>query len=123
MPIYVFKHPEKEQYVELAQSMSEKHIYFDDDGLRWERVYFSPQFNTQGKIDAFDNKKFVDKTGKMKGTYGDLMDYSKELSEERESKMGYDPVKKAYFDNYKKKNGRKHVNDVEKTSNSFGDIV
>ena len=81
MPIYVFKHPEKEQYVELAQSMSEKHIYFDDDGLRWERVYFSPQFNTQGKIDAFDNKKFVDKTGKMKGTYGDLMDYSKELSE------------------------------------------
>ena len=32
-------------------------------------------------------------------------------------------LKKAYFDNYKKKNGRKHVNDVEKTSNSLGDIV
>ena len=123
MPIYVFKHPEKEQYTEIAQSMSEKHVYFDNNGLQWERVYFSPQFNTHGKIDAFDNKGFVDKTGKMKGTYGDLMDYSKELSEERESKMGYDPVKRAYFDDYKKKNGRKHVHDVEKTSNLLGDIV
>lgn len=123
MPEYVFKHPDKEDYIEIFQSMAEEHVYSDEDGLKWERVYYPPTFSTFGSISAFDKKGFSDKTGKMKGTYGDLMDYSQELSEERESVMGYDPVKRAYFDDYKKKNGAKHVGDVEKTSNSLGEIV
>jgi hypothetical protein len=51
----------------------------------------------------------------MKGTYGDLLDYSAELSEKRASKDGEDPLKRKYFEEYKKKRGgKKHLKDVPK---------
>lgn len=83
----------------------------------WERVYELPQLNTSGgaKIDPFDNKSFVNKTGNMKGTYGDLMDYSAELSEKRAAQAGgEDPLKRKHFDNYKKQTGKKHLRDKPK---------
>ena len=52
----------------------------------------------------------------MKGSVGDMLDYSKELSEKRaESNGGVDPVKQKYFKNYEKKNGVKHVADKKTT--------
>jgi hypothetical protein len=38
----------------------------------------------------------------MKGTYGDLIDYSSEMSNKREEKCGTeDPIKRKYFNEYK----------------------
>jgi hypothetical protein len=125
MPEYIYKHPNKKDYVELVQSINEEHTFYDEDGLQWDRVYTALNFNTHSKIDAFDKRAFTEKTGKMKGTYGNMLDYSKELSMEREDRLGYDPVKKSYFDAYEKKVGKKHVEDKVKTNldNDFASIV
>ena len=83
----------------------------------WERIYDLPQVNIgNSKVDnPFDNNAFVEKTGKMKGTYGDLLDYSAELSERRAALTGKeDPVKRKYFDDYTKKTGKKHLRDRPK---------
>ena len=43
----------------------------------------------------------------MKGTFGDMMDYSSELSQKRAEKAGgIDPVKKKHFENYEKAVGK-----------------
>ena len=54
MPEYVYKHPKKEQYIELVQSVNDEHIFYDEDGLKWDRVYSPINFSTHSKIDAFD---------------------------------------------------------------------
>lgn len=94
--------------------MTDDHVYFEE-GVEWKRVWCNPRVNTVGqKIDPFDSKGFVEKTGKMKGTIGDMMDYSAELSEKRAEKTGVDPVKRKFFDNYQKENGKKHLLDRPK---------
>jgi len=121
MPEYIFEHPKTKKQVSIIQSINDVHEYWED-GVKFDRVWCNPQLNTAGgKIDAFDKKKFVDKTGRMKGTYGDLLDYSKELSEERKSKLGHDPEKDRHFDDYEKKVGKKHLLDKRhvKTENNF----
>ena len=82
----------------------------------WERVYEAPQINmgnsTAKKIDPWDNTSFVDRTKHMKGTYGDLENHSRELSEKRakESITGEDPLKRKYLNNYaKRRGGKKHM--------------
>lgn len=115
MPLYVYKHPNKEDYIEVVQSMNEKHIYVDDSGLEWERVWINPQLNTDANINPFDNNHFVNKTGNMKVSYGDMLDYSKELSEKRKSMHGgTDPVQQKYFKEYsKQRNGAKHNDELK----------
>ena len=85
MPVYIYKHPKKEEYIEVIQSMNEDHVYFDEDGLEWNREFTNPQLNCESNIDPFDNNAFIEKTGKMKGTYGDMIDLSSEMSEKRKS--------------------------------------
>ena len=109
MPIYVFKHPEKEEYKEAFFSMNdEKSLVID--GIEWQRVYNSPNLNTEASIDPWSTNDFVNKTQDKKGSLGDIMDASAELSNKRaESNGGVDPIKSKYFDNYsKKRNGAKH---------------
>jgi len=115
MPLYVYKHPNKEKYIEVVQSMNEKHIYVDESGLEWKRVWINPQLNTDANIDPFDNNHFVNKTGNMKGSYGDMLDYSKELSNKRKSMHGgIDPVQQKYFKEYsKQRNGAKHHDELK----------
>ena len=129
MPVYTYINPEDpKDIVEIVQSMSDTHEY-EKDGVKWDRMWEKPKFNREGssKIDAFDKKRFVDKTGKMKGTYGDILDYSKELSEERKSKMGYDPEQKKFFKNFEKEKGYKHHKDrpkkLENDFISFSDLT
>jgi predicted nucleic acid-binding Zn ribbon protein len=126
MPEYYYQNEKTGEVKAVFQSMSEKHEY-EDGGVKWQRVWQNPQLNTKGsKVDPFDKKKFVDKTGKMKGTYGDMLDMSKELSEERKSKIGYDPEQKKFFGEFEKKNGYRHHKDkpdkVENDFVSFSDI-
>jgi hypothetical protein len=114
MPIYIYKHPEEEDYREIIQTMSEAHVY-SEDGVEWKRVFTVPQASIDTKINPFSSKEFVEKTGNKKGTFGDMMDYSAEMSRQREEKVGTDdPVKRKFFDDYKKKNKVDHVHDKPK---------
>ena len=45
MPSYIYKHPEEEKYIEVIQSMNEEHIYFDESGLQWQRVWTNRSYN------------------------------------------------------------------------------
>jgi|TARA_A200000159_G_C7299957_1_gene329621 hypothetical protein len=106
MPIYTYKHPEKEEYIEIFQSMNEEHSYKCEKGLQWKRVFTSPQISANVITDPWDKNTFVNETKNMKGTIGDMMDKSAELSNMRAEKNGgVDPVKQKYFDNYKKERG------------------
>lgn len=109
MPIYLFKHPEKEKYKEAFFHMDEEKI-LKIDGVKWQRVYSAPNLNTEAPINPWDNNDFVNKTKNKKGTVGDIMDASAELSAKRaEQNGGIDPVKQKYFKDYaKKRNGTKH---------------
>lgn len=126
-PLYSYYNPDDESdTIEIVQSVNDKHEYVKN-GIKWARLWQNPQLNVKGgKVDPFDKKKFVDKTGKMKGTYGDMLDMSKELSEERKSKVGFDPEQKRFFGEFEKKNGYRHHKDkpdkVENDFVSFSDI-
>jgi len=109
MPLYTYEHPENGKTIDLIQSMNDKHIYVDDSGLKWNRVFYSPQTSIDAEIDPFDKQAFKDKTNNKKGTYGDFLDKSKELSQKRKDKCGYDPIQKKFFKEYSsKRRGVKH---------------
>jgi hypothetical protein len=109
MPIYIYKHPEKEEYIEVLQGMNDEHVY-EQDGLAWERVFLAPNASIDSDVDPFNGRQFVDATAAKKGTMGDMLDYSKELSQKRASvNGGVDPVKEKYYKKYSdERNGAKH---------------
>jgi len=113
MPIYIYKHPTEEEYEEVIQSMNDPHTY-SKDGVEWERVFFAPNMAVSASDDPFSANNYVEKTANMKGTVGDLLDYSAELSERRaEANGGVDPVKeKALKDYSKKTGGKKHTSQL-----------
>ena len=115
MPIYVYKHPEEDLYEEVVQGMNDPHI-FSKDGIEWQRVFLSPNAAISTADDPFNGNSFVEKTANMKGTFGDMMDYSAELSERRsEERGGEDPMKKKLFKDYEKRVGKKHIEDKSKS--------
>ena len=109
MPLYCFSNPKTGEVRDVFFHMNDEKVYIDDDGLEWNREYFSPELNTNGTVDPWDSKSFVDKT-RNKGTMGDLLDRSADLSKERASQNGgVDPVKEKYYKNYSKnRNGAIH---------------
>jgi len=117
MPEYLYKHPETEEVVSVFQGMQDKHEYIDSEGVEWSRVFTNTSFSLDSSnIDPFSEKQFVEKTGNMKGTYGDMLDYSKELSQQRSEILGKeDPLKRKTFDKYKKERGFAHPNDRPKS--------
>ena len=111
MPIYIYKHPEEDIYEEVVQGMNDPHV-FSKDGIEWQRVFLSPNAAIASSDDPFSSNAFVEKTANMKGTFGDMMDYSAELSEKRAEKSGgEDPLKKKMFSDYEKRVGKKHFAD------------
>lgn len=110
MPLYLYQNEETGEVKEIFQSMNEKHEYFED-GVEWKRVFTVP--NATITNDAFNTQGFIDQTSSQKGTVGDLLDKSQELSEKRaKDNGGVDPLKKKYFQDYsKKRDGRKHPSD------------
>ena len=103
--IYIYKHPSEERYIELIQSMNDEHVFFDESGLQWERVWTVPNMGIDTKINPLSEQKFLDKTAKS-GTYGDLLDRSKEWSHMRAEKNGgVDPVEKAANEKWSKERG------------------
>ena len=110
MPIYLFQNPQTEETIELFFGMNDEKKYVDEDGTEWNRLYYSPQLSTEASIDPWSNSDFVNKTANMKGTVGDMMDKSAELSSIRAEKNGgVDPVKEKYFNKYaESRRGQRH---------------
>ena len=94
MPIYLFKNPDNEEYVEVHQKMAENHVFIDDKGVEWERVWTAPTTSIGLQADSDSHQQFVNKTAGW--SVGDMWDYSKEMSEKRKSKRGYDHIGEAH---------------------------
>lgn len=114
MPIYIYQNPKTNEYIEVVQSMNDPHVYFDESGLEWKRVFIPSQLNTESSINPWDKNDFVEKTKNTKGSYGDMLDRSAELSCKRaDQNGGIDPIKQKYFSEYsKKRGGAKHIKDT-----------
>lgn len=117
MPMYIFEHPKTGEQAEVFFGMNEEKKHIDEEGTEWKRVFVSSQLSTEGSIDPWDNADFVNKTGNKKGSYGDILDLSQELSDKRASQNnGVDPVKQKYFKDYsKQRGGKKHPAEMKKS--------
>tara|TARA_R110000824_G_scaffold17971_9_gene71955 strand:- start:8436 stop:8822 length:387 start_codon:yes stop_codon:yes gene_type:complete len=111
MPIYVYKHPEEEKYREVFQRMNDEHVY-SEDKVEWQRIFLSPNASIDNSIDPFSNRQYIEATSNKKGTVGDMMDLSAELSAKRAEKSGgKDPLKEKFYNKYsKERGGAEHPN-------------
>ena len=114
--IYCFQHPKTMKVIEVHQGINEKHEYVDNLGIKWNRLFTSPQMSTSTQLDPFSTEQFVEKTGSQRGSVGDMMDRSAELSAKRAEKAGgTDPLRLKYFDGYaKKRRGNRHPSDPKR---------
>lgn len=112
MPIYTFENPGTGETVDVIQAMNDAHTYVDDSGTEYQRVYYTPNMAIDSQFDAFSSKDFAEKTRGKKGTIGDLISKSKELSEKRGGASN-DPVLKNFYSSYQKDNGVKHSNEIK----------
>ena len=102
MPEYRFSNPNNDkEYIDVFFHMDDNKAYIRD-GIKWNRIFTIPQSSIDTKVDAWDSKSFLKATNK-KGTIGELMDRSSELSEKRGGRS--DPLKQKYYENYSKKRG------------------
>jgi hypothetical protein len=117
MPIYTYKNQLTDEYKDVFQSMNDKHEYFGESGDEdnWVRIFYSPNASIDTSIDPFSCKDFNNRTESKKGTVGDMLDYSKEMSQRRADLAGgKDPVKEKYFENYsKERKGAKHPEQIK----------
>lgn len=119
MPIYPYKNTETGETRDVFLSVDERDSYKGEDGTEdcWKRQLTKPFMNvdSSSSIDPFNKEEFKKVTNNKKGTVGDLLELSEELSEKRAEKNGgEDPVKRKHFDEYKKKTGKRHQEDVPK---------
>lgn len=114
MPQYLYVEPDTGKIVEITQGMNDEHVFFDETGKKWNRVFTVPNASIDTiNIDPFSQKDFLKKTAKA-GTVGSLMDRSKEMSEKRKDKAGYDPIQQKFFKDYSKsRRGRKHSEEIK----------
>lgn len=113
MPIFIYSNPKTGEIREIVQSVHEEHTFVDEDGVAWNREYTVPTASIDSKLDPFSASDFARKTN-TKGTLGDIIDRSKEMSIKRSDKLGYDPIQEKHYENYsKRRNGHEH-NDVRK---------
>ena len=117
MPLYCYRNSQTGEEVEIIQGMNDVHEFIDSSGFKWDRVFFAPNASIDTNVDAFSQQKFVERTASKKGSYGDVLDYSAEMSAKRAEKAGgVDPIKKQYLEDYsKKRNGAKHLSEKPKT--------
>lgn len=112
MPIYLFKNPKTNKVVSVFQLMNDEHTY-SEAGIKYERVFTVPNASIDSQIDPNSAQQFVEKTGKMKGTLGEIWDYSKEMSEKRSKNAGIDPIREKSEAAYsKKRRGMKYKEKV-----------
>lgn len=120
MPLYTYQNPQTGEAIDLIQTMTEQHSYIDENGLEWKRVFQVPNAAVDSRIDANNPLAFIDATKNKKGTFGDLIDKSAELSDKRASTHGgQDPVKQKFLNDYSNKTkGKKHPSLLKKSYES-----
>lgn len=112
MPVYLFKNPNTEEIVHVVQSMNDDHEY-SENGVKFERVFTIPNATIDDNIDPNSSQAFIEKTGKMKGTLGEIWDYSQELSNKRKKMYGEDPVRQKAESKYSsKRKGMKYKSKI-----------
>ena len=63
MPLYDFKHPERDEYIELSFGMNDDKAYIDEEGVEWQRVFEIP--NARPPNRSFDpDKPIYDSKGR-----------------------------------------------------------
>lgn len=119
MPFYIYQNEKTGEVKEILQSMNDVHEYFGENGneKNWKRIFTIPQASIDTKQDPFNANDFLDRTKSKKGTYGNMIDYSKELSQKREAIIGgKDPIKENYYKEYSKnRRGALHPDKLKKT--------
>jgi len=110
MPSYIFQHPKTEEYIEILQKMNEPHVYVDDSGVEWNRVFTIPNALISDNLINADttSKEFARKTSEKNYTLGDMWDLSAELSEKRKRVNGKDLTKEKAKKDYERKTGKPH---------------
>ena len=118
MPNYIYQNGETGEIIEIFQKMSDDHVYIDENGLKWNRLFTPPQMSFDVQCDPHSVKDFARVTNKP-GTIGDLWDRSAELSAKRADKNGgIDPVKEKFFEKYsKERGGQKHLEQIKQETN------
>lgn len=116
MPEYPLKSGKKIQYFFFSMNDAPKiGSEVEIDGKKWKRIIIEPpkaQIDSISKSNIDTPKDFADVTGKKNGTYGDLIDLSKELSEKRKEKFGTDKVKEKFEKEHKRRRrGRDSLRD------------
>ena len=112
MPFYIFLNPETGEEKDVLQKMDENHVYIDENGLEWTRVFTPTNFSMDGKINPMSKEEFISKTSNKNYTLGEIQDTARELSEKRAGQHGHDPIQKAWFKNYSaKRKGKVHPSD------------
>lgn len=112
MPQYVFQDERDGTIHEVFQGMNDEHRAFSSDGYELKRVFLPTLGAVDTKWDANSKTDFANKTGSKKGTIGEILDKSKELSQVREEKYGKDEVKQKYYDDYAAtRDGKRHMNE------------
>lgn len=107
MPYYLFSHPDTEEIREIFFHMNDEKIYVDENGIKWNREFVVPQASIDANIDPYSKRAFMEKTNKP-GTFGEMMDLSKELSEKRGG-VKNDPLKKEHLKKWKEERNIKHT--------------
>ena len=117
MPIYIFINPDTGEHKEVVQRMMEEHVHIDENGLKWDRVFTPANFTVDGVLNPMSQKDFMSQSYDKNYTVGELQDKSREASQSRSDKYGYDPIRKKWFEDYsKKRKGKLHPNDPSKGS-------
>ena len=112
MPVYIYINPDTGEHKEVVQRMTEDHVYIDENGLSWDRVFTPANFVVDGTLNPMSQNDFMHQTYDKNYTFGDLQDKSQEAAQRRKDKYGYDPVQKKWFEDYsKKRKGKKHPKD------------
>ena len=119
MPEYLYEDPDTGKVISVIQGVHDEHI-FEIEGKKCERVFTVPNASIDTNIDPNSKQDFLEKTRNKAGTFGDMMDKSRELSEQRKTlNGGTDPVQSDYFKKYsERRNGMKHQNDPLKYKTS-----
>ena len=109
MPEYLFENPDTGEIISVIQGIDEDHTY-SEEGKIFDRIFTVPNASIDSSPDPFSAQQFTEKTKDMKGSMGDMWDYSAELSQKRkQAHGGVDPIrKKAEADYSKKRKGMKY---------------
>lgn len=123
MPIYSYYNPDNEsEIVDVVQSMNDEHTFFKD-GKKWNRKFYAPMASIDSDIDPNNREEFARRAAKY-STIGDLADKSRELSEKRKAKEGFDPVEKKFFKDYSasRKGARHPLDKAQKIETKFATV-